>query len=128
MLLSAVDRFSDPVFKRMLISVDTILGKKDEARKLAATMENPDEDELLQRQLVLLDVEDPLERIHALAELSAVSAKSLANCRWTQSTSHAALTEQYWRRSRSESTNCSATCLVARSAVRVGDKKFSFGP
>ena len=68
-LLAAIDGFDDnESFKRMLITVDILLDNREEAREIAGTIENVENDMMLQRQLIILEYENPIERIDALVE------------------------------------------------------------
>ena len=68
-LLAAIDTFDDnDSFKRMLITVDILLDNRDEAREIAKSIENVDDDMMLQRQLIILDYDNPIERIDALVD------------------------------------------------------------
>ena len=68
-LLAAIDAFDDnDSFKRMLVTIDILLDNREEARSIASSIEGYEEDTLIQRQLIILNNEDPIERINALVE------------------------------------------------------------
>ncbi len=65
-LLAAIDTFEDnDTFKRMLVTVDILMDNRDEARTIAMSIDGYEEDPLIQRQLIILNNEDPIERINA---------------------------------------------------------------
>ena len=70
LLLSAIRVSDDPAFKRYLVLVNIQLGRDEEAREIASTVENWENDEALQRILSRIEVPDPIERIRMLSEIS----------------------------------------------------------
>ena len=68
-LLDAVAQYDQEEFKHMLITVETLLGNKEDALRIAGMFENPEDNEVLQRQLVLIETDDPIERVEQLVRL-----------------------------------------------------------
>lgn len=68
-LLSAINSFDEnESFRRMLVTVNIMLDRTEEARELIEGIPGYEEDDVLQRQTIILDYEDPIERSMALAE------------------------------------------------------------
>ena len=70
-LRDAVKTFEDDMmFKRMLITVETLLGNNEEAISFARTIDGYEDDEVIQRQIAYASVNDPIERINQIVEMS----------------------------------------------------------
>jgi len=68
-LTEAIAKFEADQFKHMLITVETMLGNSEEALRIAGMFDDPENNEILQRQLILIETEDPIERVDQLVQL-----------------------------------------------------------